>query len=115
MRRPSPIAHRSTLTPLPPAWETPLARPRHNQHLPPPLQPRNNPATTAHHGSLLAATATEPAAAAVVGAAALCPRAGGTASSIPSLPNTELNLKQYLPTPTPHQRPRADAPSPHTP
>src|SRR5258705_4468107 len=64
MRRPSPIAHRSTLTPLPPAWETPLARPRHNQHLPPPLQPRNNPATTAHHGSLLAATATEPAAAA---------------------------------------------------
>src|SRR5258705_11447929 len=98
MRRPSPIAHRSTLTPLPPAWETPLARPRHNHHLPPPLQPRNNPATTAHHGSLLAATATEPAAAAAVamGSGALCPRACWYAFFVLIVTKKSLKLKSLL-------------------
>src|SRR5882762_3839262 len=57
--------------------------PRHNQHLPPPLQPRNNPAPTTTTMDLLATTATEPAAAAMaapptktmMGSRALHPRA----------------------------------------
>jgi len=41
--------------------------PRHNQHLPPPFQPRN-PAHTTTTADLLAATATEPVAAAMAAA-----------------------------------------------
>src|SRR5258707_1114730 len=82
-------------------------------HLPPPLQPRNNPATTAHHGSLLAATATELAAAAVMGSRALCPRACWYAFFVLIVTNNSIKLNSLFQTPPaittpptlPHRRP----------